>query len=92
MPTTRALLERLRNDPTLRQLCGWETGGAVPSEATFSRAFAGFATSELSRRLHEALLERTLPGRLAGHVSRDSTAIPARELPVRKFKSAKQKR
>ena len=92
VPTTRALVERLRNDPTLRRLCGWETVGAVPSEATFSRAFAGFARSELAGRLHEALLERTLQDHLAGHVSRDSTAIPAREQPVRKSKPVKQKR
>ena len=92
VPTTRALVERLRNDPTLRRLCGWEQAGAVPSEATFSRAFAGFATSELAGRLHEALIERTLQGHLAGHVSRDSTAIPAREQPVRKCKPVKQKR
>lgn len=92
VPTTRALVERLRNDPTLRRLCGWESVGAVPSEATFSRAFAGFATSELASRLHEAVVERTLQEHLAGHVSRDSTAIPAREQPVRKSKPVKQKR
>jgi len=66
VPTTRALVERLRNDPTLRRLCGWESVGAVPSEATFSRAFAGFATSELASRLHEAVVERTLQEHLAG--------------------------
>lgn len=92
VPTTRALLERLRNDPSLRRLCGWETVGAVPSEATFSRAFAGFATSELAGRLHEALVQRTLKQHLAGHLSHDSTAIPAREQPVRKSKPVKQKR
>ncbi len=92
VPTTRALVERLHNDPTLRRLCGWESVGAVPSEATFSRAFAGFATSELASRLHEAVVERTLQDHLAGHVSRDSTAIPVREQPVRKSKPVKQKR
>ena len=92
VPTTRALVERLCNDPTLRRLCGWETVGAAPSEATFSRAFAGFATSELAARLHEALVQRTLKEHLAGHVWRDATAIPAREQPVRKSKPVKQKR
>ena len=58
--------------------------GAVPSEATFSRAFAEFAASDLPGRLHEALLDRTLEGHLAGHVSRDSTAIPGRESPAPK--------
>ena len=80
MPTTRGLVERLRTEPTPRRLCGWEAAGAVPSEATFSRAFAEFAASDLPGRLHEALLDRTL----AGHVSRDSTAIPGRESPAPK--------
>ena len=84
VPTTRALVERLRTDRTLRCLCGWSVATAVPSEATFSRAFAEFAASSLPGRLHEALLDRTLQGHLAGHVSRDSTAIPARERPVAK--------
>lgn len=29
VPTTQALVERLRNDPALRRLCGWEQAGAV---------------------------------------------------------------
>ena len=84
VPTTRALVERLRTEPTLRRLCGWEAAGGVPSEATFSRAFAEFAASDLPGRLHEALLDRTLKGHLAGHMSRDSTAIPGRESPAPK--------
>ena len=84
MATTRALVERLRNEATLRRLCGWEKAGSVPSEATFSRAFAEFAESDLPGRLHEALLDRTLEGHLAGHVSRDSTAIAGRESPAPK--------
>ena len=84
VPTTRALVERLRTEPTLRRLCGWEGAAGVPSEATFSRAFAEFAASDLPGRLHEALLDRTLKGHLAGHVSRDSTAIPGRESPAPK--------
>ena len=75
VPTTRALVERLRTEGLLRRLCGWEAAGGVPSEATFSRGFAEFAASDLPGRLHEALLDRTLEGHLAGQVSRDSTAI-----------------
>ena len=92
VPTRRALVERLRNDPALRRLCGWEKVGAVPSEATFSRACAAFAKSGLPGRLHEALVERTLQGHLAGHVSCDSTAIAVRQQPVCKSRPAKQKR
>ena len=84
VPTTQGLVERLRTEGLLRRLCGWEAAGGVPSEATFSRAFAEFAASDLPGRLHEALLDRTLEGHLAGHVSRDSTAIPGRESPAPK--------
>ena len=91
--TTRALRERLANDRALRRLCGWESIGAMPSEATFSRAFAGFAESALPSRLHEALIENTMAEQLVGHVSRDATAIEGREKATPKPKQpAKPKR
>ena len=77
--TTRALLERLANDRALRRLCGWESIRAIPSEATFSRAFAWFAEGALPSRLHEGLIEHTMQEQLVGHVSRDATAIEGRE-------------
>ncbi len=83
LPTTSMLIERLAVDKRLRRLCGWEHPGQVPSESTFSRAFAEFATCELPSRVHEALIKRTLKDRLVGHISRDATAIEAREKPVR---------
>ena len=46
-PTTTALIEALASRPTLRRLCGWESAGDIPSEPTFSRAFAAFAAREL---------------------------------------------
>lgn len=81
---TAALIERLRLDKTLRRLCGWPRLGAVPSEATFSRAFAEFAASALPARLHAAMIARTQGTRLVGHIARDSTAIEAREQSARK--------
>ena len=86
--TTRTLLERLANDRALRRLCGWESIRAIPSEATFSRAFAGFAEGALPSRLHEALIEHTMQEQLVGHVSRDATAIEGREQPTPKPKQA----
>ena len=77
--TTRALRERLANDRALRRLCGWESIRALPSEATFSRAFAEFAEGALPSRLHEALITDTMQDQLVGHVSRDATAIDGRE-------------
>jgi Transposase DDE domain/Transposase domain (DUF772) len=83
LPTTSMLIERLTVDKQLRRLCGWEHPGELPSEATFSRGFSEFAQSELPSRLHEALIERTHEDRLVGHISRDATAIEAREKPVK---------
>jgi hypothetical protein len=83
LPTTTVLIDILRADKTLRRLCGWQRAGEVPSEATFSRAFADFAASALPSRLHEALIQQTHADRLVGHISRDSTAIEAREKPVK---------
>ena len=83
VPATNMLIERLRTDLSLRRLCGWERAGAVPSESTFSRAFAEFAASALPCRVHEALIAQTHRDRLVGHISRDSTAIEARERPLK---------
>jgi hypothetical protein len=76
---TNMLIERLKLDKSLRRLCGWTRVGAVPHEATFSRAFAEFAASGLPSRLHQAVIAKMQGERLIGHISRDSTAIEARE-------------
>ena len=92
IPTTRGLIERLEVDGRLCRLCGWSGGGRLPSEATFSRAFSEFAESRLANRLHETLIARTMDGHLVEHISRDATAIEAREKPAPKPKAAKPKR
>ena len=86
MPTTRVLLDRLSTDVALRRICGWENKREVPSESVFSRAFAEFAVAQLTERVHETLIRQTHQERLVGHISRDSTAIEAREKPVQKEK------
>ena len=78
-PHTRALVDRLRVDAVLRRLCGWETVAQVPDETVFSRAFAEFAVIEFPQQVHAGLIQRTQSERLIGHISRDSTAIEARE-------------
>ena len=83
LATTSGLIERLAVDATLRRLCGWERASQVPSESTFSRAFAEFAESSLPNRVHEALIKRTYKDCIVGHISRDATAIEAREKPVK---------
>lgn len=90
--TTTMLIERLKVDKTLRRLCGWERRGQIPSESTFSRAFGEFARSALPSRVHAALIERTQKDRLIGHIARDSTAIDAREKPIRMKKAPKRRK
>jgi hypothetical protein len=76
---TRALIERLEVDSRLKRICGFSLYKKLPSEATFSRAFAEFAKERLAAKVHETLIKETLGDQLIGHVSRDSTAIHARE-------------
>jgi hypothetical protein len=83
-PFTRSLIEALKTTPTLRRICGFERVSDIPSESTFSRAFAEFAKSGLGDRVHDALVESSLKPELIGHISRDSTAIEGREKPVKK--------
>jgi len=84
MPTTRALLDRLEADSALRRICGWERKSDVPDEWTFSRAFAEFSASQLPERVHGAFIKKSYEDELVGHNSRDSTAIEAREKPLKK--------
>jgi hypothetical protein len=92
MPTTGALIERLKVDKTLRQICGWEMRSQVPSESTFSRAFAEFAKTGLTDAVHEMLVKVHLGDEVVWHVSRDSTAIEAREKPAEKPPKAEKPR
>jgi hypothetical protein len=79
IPLTKGLRERLVSDAVLRSLCGWQHAKDVPRKWTLSRAFEEFSRSELPQRVHAALIERAYAGRLVGHISRDATAIEARE-------------
>ena len=84
LPETGLLVEMLRTQPTLRAICGWPDASDLPSVSTFSRAFAEFATGQLADRVHEALVWEHASEHLVGHISRDSTAIAAREKPLKK--------
>lgn len=86
LKTTRALIDRLQADGKLRRLCGFDLRFALPSEATFSRAFEAFARQELMQRVHARMIEDTLGHQLIGHISRDATAIEARESIAKKDK------
>lgn len=83
LETTAGLIERLTIDRVLRRICGFPRWKRLPSESTFSRAFDEFAQSRLAERVHEVLVKAHLGEALIGHVSRDGTAIEAREKPQR---------
>ena len=76
---TRQLRSRLAVDTVLTRLLGFEFHRPLPSEATFSRAFAEFARTGLPAKAHEALIRQHLGQAVIGHIARDSTAIHARE-------------
>jgi hypothetical protein len=82
LTTTAGLIERLTMDRALRRICGFPPCKKLPSEATFSRAFEEFAEGRLAERVHEALIQEQLGEERVGHISRDGTAIAARERPV----------
>jgi len=92
MPTSRILLDRLASDGVIRRICGWEKITDMPSEATFSRAFAELSASQLPKKVHETLNKKNYEQQLVGHISRDSTEIEAREKPVKKVEMVKEKR
>ncbi len=86
LPTTEALIDRLKTDRVLRQICGWQMRGQIPSESTFSRAFGEFASASLADKVHQASVNDYLGDELVWHVSRDSTEIDGREKPAVKAK------
>lgn len=96
IPTTKALIERLAIDATLRRIVGYETKKHVPNESTFSRAFAEFATMQLFDQLHGIVIKEHLGEELLDNINRDATAIEAREKPdkerMRQLKETKAKK
>lgn len=84
LKTTAGLIERLAIDRALRRICGFPMREKLPHESCFSRAFAEFAEANLAERAHESLIKTHLGDSLIGHISRDGTAIEAREKPKKK--------
>lgn len=65
---------------------------SLPSEATFSRAFAEFAKSELGDKVHTAMVRDYLSEQIIGHISRDATAIVGNEKPAKTDKKEKERK
>lgn len=79
LPTTKVLIETLKNSLSLCRLCGWDSTRQVPSEATFSRTFKVLAETQLISAMHEAVVRENYTDKLVGHASTDSTEIIGRE-------------
>ena len=79
LPTTRSMIDAVRNSPTLRRLCGWESLCDIPTEYSFSRAFAEFASDGIADKVLTTCTKQNLGKKMLFHVSHDSTAIEARE-------------
>jgi hypothetical protein len=78
--------DRFLHDKDLRKVCGWANRWDVPSESTFSRAFAWFADIGLLDQVHATHVQVWFGDEVLRDVSTDSTAIEAREKPVTRSK------
>ena len=92
LTTTTALIERLHMDRALRRICGFSLWKKLPTESSFSRAFAKFSQQKLAERTHEVFVRTQLGTALIGHISRDGTAIEAREKPEKSAKPEAKKK
>jgi len=81
--TTTMLIERLKADPNLRLLCGFNK---VPGQASFSRAYDYLAGTGIQGETHDGLTKETFKDKVVYHVCRDSTSIHARETIEKKKK------
>lgn len=81
--TNTDLINRLKSDSSLRRICGFDS---VPSPATFSRRLELFSRLHLMEQMLQRIVTEHRGGAIVGHISRDSTAIRAREKPANKKK------
>ena len=79
LSSTRALIERLGADETLRRILGFRTGRPLPHESAFSRVFGTLARTEIPERTHAVLIDRFVKDSGIAHAALDASAIQARE-------------
>ena len=85
--TNTELIQRLKTDSTLRLLCGFDT---VPGKSTFSRNFIELSETTIMSETLDRLVIEAHTDQVVYHVSRDSTAIEAREkVPKKEQKGGK---
>jgi hypothetical protein len=79
------LIQRLKTDSNLRLLCGFDT---VPGKSTFSRNFAALSKTTVMGDTLDRMVMEAHANTVVYHVSRDSTAIAARERVPKKAEKA----
>jgi len=84
IPYTNQLIERLKLDKQLREICGWDFVASIPHRSKFSRVFKEFASYALPDKAHQALIKAVYKDQIVGHIVKDSTPIEAREKALRK--------
>ncbi len=88
---TKQLVEYLKKDNQLREICGFSAGSKIPSESKFSRAFKEFASTTLPDKVHQSLIKATYKDQIVGHVVIDSTPLEVREKHFKKASIKKRK-
>jgi hypothetical protein len=89
---TSQLRDYLLSDKQLRRICGWDSVREIPSESTFSRAFEEFAEGRLPEHVHKKLIKESYEGVYAGHVTKDSVPVEAREKAKKKQRDERPKK
>ena len=78
-PYTTTLIAAIRESPTVRRLCGWESLSDIPHESQFSRTFRDFAQDDVGSKALAACLAEHLGRNGIMHGCHDSSEIVARE-------------
>ncbi len=87
-PYTTTLIAAIRESPSIRRLCGWESVSDIPHESQFSRAFRDFAGDDIGSKALAACLAENLGRNGTMHGSHDSSEIVAREKGATRKKDA----
>ena len=86
---TGSLIQRLKSDPNLRLLCGFEK---VPSKGKFSTAFAFLAGLNITDPALTGMAAAAHEGRTVLHINRGSTAIKGgRKLQKKQIKKRRKR-
>ncbi len=74
----KGLIEILRSDRVLRNICGWHNVKDVPSEATFSRFLSEISNQEIMDKIYETNKNEWLLDKYFFHTSIDATTLAVR--------------